>query len=374
MNTKTEELTALSAGAQMFANRLRKNLKHLGRWARREGVQCYRLYDADLPDYAVAVDVYEQWVHLQEYAPPKQIDAAKAEQRWQAVLATVPMVLEIPAERLFCKVRQRQKGTAQYEKQAASGQFYEVREGKAVFWVNFTDYLDTGLFLDHRLTRALVGQLAHGKHVLNLFAYTASASVHAALGGALSTTSVDMSRTYLDWARRNLTRNGFGERNHRLIQADCMAWLTTPLAEPVEARSTPLAEPVKARSTPLAEPVEARSTPLAEPVEARSTPLAEPVEARYGLIFLDPPTFSNSKRMREVMDIQRDHVKLIRAAVARLEPDGILLFSNNARHFQLDQAALSDLHCEDLSAATLPEDFKRNPRIHCCWKITRRLA
>ncbi len=330
MNTKTEELTALSAGAQMFANRLRKNLKHLGRWARREGVQCYRLYDADLPDYAVAVDVYEQWVHLQEYAPPKQIDAAKAEQRWQAVLATVPMVLEIPAERLFCKVRQRQKGTAQYEKQAASGQFYEVREGKAVFWVNFTDYLDTGLFLDHRLTRALVGQLAHGKHVLNLFAYTASASVHAALGGALSTTSVDMSRTYLDWARRNLTRNGFGERNHRLIQADCMAWLTTPLAEPVEAR--------------------------------------------YGLIFLDPPTFSNSKRMREVMDIQRDHVKLIRAAVARLEPDGILLFSNNARHFQLDQAALSDLHCEDLSAATLPEDFKRNPRIHCCWKITRRLA
>jgi 23S rRNA (guanine2445-N2)-methyltransferase / 23S rRNA (guanine2069-N7)-methyltransferase len=309
-------------GSAMFANRLRKNLKHLGRWARREGVTCYRVYDADLPEYAVAVDWYEQWAQVQEYAPPKSVDPDKARQRLEEALAVIPAVLGIAPERIFVKVRQRQKGAAQYEKMGESGRFHEVHEHGAVFLLNFTDYLDTGLFLDHRPTRALLRQLAQGRRFLNLFAYTGTATVQAALGGALATTSVDLSHTYLDWARRNLARNGFSEHHHEFIQADCLEWLAGE-------------------------------------------------KRHYGLIFLDPPTFSNSKRMDETLDIQRDHVQLIRLAAARLEPDGILIFSSNARRFRLEQALLSNLRIEDLSAATLPEDFKRNPRIHQCWRISR---
>ncbi|AMV72879.1 23S rRNA (2-N-methyl-G2445)-methyltransferase [Desulfuromonas sp. DDH964] len=312
----------LSPGAQMVANRLRKNLKNIGRWARREGISCYRLYDADLPEYAVAVDLYGDLVHVQEYAPPKTVDSHQARVRLREALAAVREVLAVPRERVFLKVRQQQKGSEQYRKLAASGEFHEVREGECRLFVNLRDYLDTGLFLDHRPTRQLLGELALGRDFLNLFAYTGSATVHAAKGGAATTTSVDLSRTYLDWARRNLELNGFKGAAHRLIQSDCREWLAR-----------------------------------------------EP--GRYGLIFLDPPTFSNSKRMDGTFDVQRDHVDLLLVAASLLTDDGILIFSTNHRQFRLDREALDGLVVEELSRQTIPPDFARNPRIHQCWKIAR---
>ena len=242
---------AVTAGAGDFINRLRKNLRHLRRWADREGVSCYRLYDADLPEYAVAVDRYAQWLHVQEYAPPPTVDPDRARERLEQVLAVLPAVLEVPPDRVFLKVRQRQRGARQYQKQADQGHFHEVREGPARFLVNFTDYLDTGLFLDHRITRRRLGERAGGRRFLNLFGYTGTATVYAALGGAISTTTVDLSATYLDWARRNLELNGIRGPQHQLIQADCRQWL----------------------------------------IWARG---------HYDLIFLDPPTFSNSRRLEEV--------------------------------------------------------------------------
>jgi 23S rRNA (guanine2445-N2)-methyltransferase / 23S rRNA (guanine2069-N7)-methyltransferase len=320
------EAAAPSAGVAMFANRLRKNLRHLGKWARREGVTCYRVYDGDLPEYALAVDLYEGWAHVQEYAAPATVDPERAQARLADAMAALPEALGIPADRVILKIRRRQKGSAQYERQATVGQFREVGESGLRFLVNLTDYLDTGLFLDHRPTRGLIRDLARGGRFLNLFAYTGTASVYAAVGGAASTTTVDMSSVYLDWARRNMTLNGFPEgRTHRFVRADCLAWLGTPRPE------------------------------------------------RYHLIFIDPPTFSNSKRMGETtFEVQRDHPALIRAAANLLTRDGILLFSNNFRHFTMHRAALPDLAVEDLSHATLPVDFQRNPRIHTCWKITRR--
>jgi 23S rRNA (guanine2445-N2)-methyltransferase / 23S rRNA (guanine2069-N7)-methyltransferase len=317
---------ASTPGAAMFANRLRKNLRHLGKWARREGVTCYRVYDGDLPEYALAVDLYEGWAHVQEYAAPATVDPAAAQARLGAALSVIPDAVGIPADRVVLKVRRRQKGLAQYERQATTGQFRTVQEGGLRFLVNLTDYLDTGLFLDHRPTRALIRGLAPGGRFLNLFAYTGTASVYAAAGGAVSTTTVDMSPVYLDWARRNMALNGFAEgRIHRFVRADCLAWLATPHPE------------------------------------------------RYHVIFLDPPTFSNSKRMGEdTFEVQRDHVALISAAARMLARNGVLLFSNNYRQFKMQRAARPDLSIEDISHATLPLDFHRNPKIHSCWRITRR--
>ena len=314
---------ALATGAESFVNRLRKNLRHLGRWAEREGVTCYRLYDADLPEYAVAVDRYEKWLHVQEYAPPPSVDAERARERLEQALAVLPAVLEVPPEQIFLKVRQRQRGPSQYQKQDSRGRFHEVREGPARLLVNFTDYLDTGLFLDHRPTRRLLRDLATGRRFLNLFGYTGTATVHAGLGGATHTTTVDLSATYLDWARRNLELNGCSGSRHELIQADCREWL----------------------------------------VWARG---------QYDLIFLDPPTFSNSRRLHETLDVQRDHVDLLRQTLRLLAPGGVLIFSTNHRRFRLDREALTDLDIEDWSRRTLPLDFARDPKIHQCWRMTRR--
>ena len=324
MTTATRPFGPSSPGAEMLANRLRKNRRILGKWARREGITCYRIYDADLPEYAAAIDLYEDWAHVQEYAPPASIDAQQAEARFAEILAVVPVVFDIPPERIATKVRRRQKGLAQYERQAAGGEFLEVREGRLRFLVNLTDYLDTGLFLDHRPTRAMIRAMAGGRRFLNLFAYTGTATVYAAAGGA-STTTVDMSTVYLAWARRNMALNGFRDAAaYRYIRADCLRWL------------------------------------------------GEAATGGYDLIFLDPPTFSTSKRMGErTLDIQRDHVALIRAAVRLLAPRGTLLFSTNFRRFRIDRDSLADLALEDLSAATIPRDFARSPRIHTCWRVTR---
>jgi 23S rRNA (guanine2445-N2)-methyltransferase / 23S rRNA (guanine2069-N7)-methyltransferase len=308
--------------SEAFSNRLTKNLRRLRRWARREGITCYRVYDADLPEYAVAVDLYEQWVHVQEYAPPSTVDAAAARRRLRHILSAIPEVLGVPPEDVFLKVRRRRPAGQQYQKLQSSGMLREVHEGQHRFLVNLTDYLDTGLFLDHRLTRALIGELAPGRSFLNLFAYTGTATVYAAKGGASSTLSVDLSATHLDWARRNLALNSIRGPRHELLRADCLEWLR----------------------------------------QARR---------RFGLIFLDPPTFSNSKAMRGTFDVQRDHVWLIHAAARLLEPDGVLLFSTNAQRFTLDEDALPDLRIEDLSRATLPHDFERNPKIHRAYKMVR---
>jgi 23S rRNA (guanine2445-N2)-methyltransferase / 23S rRNA (guanine2069-N7)-methyltransferase len=332
---------ARSSGAQMFENRLRKNVKHLGKWARREGVTCYRVYDADLPEYAVAVDLYQgaradsgkRYAHVAEYAPPATVDAALAEARLAEAVEVVAEVLEVPREHVAVKVRARQRGTAQYEKQAERGEFVEVAEGGLHFFVNLHDYLDTGLFLDHRPVRAMVRQLAAGKRFCNLFAYTGTASVYAAAGGATAVHTVDLSANYLDWARRNLSINGFeeGKGGVRLFRTDAMRW-------------------------------------LAEERRRVEAGLAD----AYGLVFCDPPTYSTSKAMTaDNFDVQRDHVALIDDCAALLGPDGVLVFSTNLRSFKLDYDALAPLSIEDVTAATIPPDFARTPRIHHCFLVRR---
>ncbi|SDT43361.1 23S rRNA m(2)G-2445 methyltransferase [Pseudomonas asplenii] len=316
------EPARLSEGGQMFANRLQKNLKQLGKWTKREGVDCYRIYDADMPEYALAIDLYHDWVHVQEYAAPKSVDPEKAQARLFDALAAIPQALNVDKNRVIIKRRERQSGTRQYERQGAQGKFTEVNEGGVKLLVNLTDYLDTGLFLDHRPMRLRIQKEAAGKRFLNLFCYTATASVHAAKGGARTTTSVDLSKTYLDWARRNLSLNGFSDKN-RLEQGDVMAWL-------------------------------------------------EGNRDEFDLIFIDPPTFSNSKRMEGVFDVQRDHVQLLDLAMARLAPGGVLYFSNNFRKFQLEENLTARYAVEEISGQTLDPDFARNSKIHRAWKITAR--
>ncbi len=311
----------------MFGNRLRKNLARLETWAKRHDVACFRAYDADMPEYAFAIDLYgnhERWAYVQEYAAPATVDAAAARSRRDEALAVLPEILGLPEERIVLRVRRRQKGGEQYEKVGAESRFHEVREGGYRFLVNFTDYLDTGLFLDHRITRQRVGELAAGRSFLNLFAYTGTATVYAAGAGATASTTVDMSRTYLDWARRNLALNGLAGPQHGFVQADCLAWLEEQGAAP---------------------------------------------RRRYGVIFVDPPTLSRSKRMEREFDVQRDHARLLAMAARLLEPGGVIVFSNNFQKFKLDPAVAQAFEVEDLSRATLPEDFARNPRIHVCFLL-----
>jgi 23S rRNA (guanine2445-N2)-methyltransferase / 23S rRNA (guanine2069-N7)-methyltransferase len=318
-----------SAGARMFANRLAKNLKRLRSWTQREEVSCYRAYDADMPEYAFAIDVYrtlepeQQWLYVQEYAAPAEIELEAVRRRRGEVLAVLPEVTAVPAERIQMRTRRRTKRGEQYEKLDEQAHFYVVREGGLKFRVNFEDYLDTGLFLDHRLTRARLRDAARGRRFLNLFAYTGTATVYAAAGGAASTTTVDMSRTYLEWAQRNLSLNGFSGAAHQFVQADCRAWLDA---------------------------------------SART-------DERFDLIFLDPPTFSNSKRMAGVLDIERDHGELIAASARLLTSAGLVVFSTNAQRFHLDATLAQRFAVTDISGATLPKDFERNPRIHRCYEV-----
>ncbi len=314
-----------SEGATMFANRLRKNEKNLQRWRKQEDIHAYRLYDADMPEYAVIIDVYEgaeRWVHVQEYQAPKSVDAEKARFRLKEAMGVIAEELQVDESHLYFKLRKQQKGKAQYEKLGESKHFHEIEEYGCRFLVNFQDYLDTGLFLDHRPIRRLISEHAAGKDFLNLFAYTGTASVYAARGGARSTTTVDMSNTYLEWAQRNMHLNGFGGKHHQFIQEDCLQWLAQA-----------------------------------------------PQRQRYNLIFLDPPSFSTSKRMEQTFDVQRDHVMLIRQALQRLAPGGLLIFSNNLRSFKLDSVALAELEIKDISRQTIPKDFERNSKIHQCFLI-----
>ena len=320
-----------SPGAQMFANRIAKNLRLLGAGAPPEHVSCYRLYDADMPEYAFAIDRYEEFrtgvVHLyvQEYAAPESIEPQAVRRRRMEALAALPGATQVEPAKIHLRTRQRQRGDSQYTRVASERQYLLVEEAGLKFNVNFTDYLDTGLFLDHRPVRARLRAQAAGRRFLNLFCYTASATVHAAAGGAAHTLSIDMSSTYLDWAARNFRDNGLERAQHELLQADCLAWL------------------------------------------AAEAP-AEP----WDLIFLDPPTFSNSKRMSGVHDVQRDHAGLIEACMRRLAPGGVLVFSTNAQRFRLDEPLAAHWDVQDISAASIPFDFQRNAHIHRCFEVRAR--
>ncbi len=320
--------TAAVAGeSAMFANRLSKNLKHLSRWLRRENISCYRLYDADIPQYAVAVDVYEDRVHVQEYEAPGSVDPVQAFIRLSDAVDSIARVLQVGRQRIVLKTRRKQSGTDQYTRQGDRGETFIVNEHGLRFKVNLRDYLDTGLFLDHRPTRKLVYKIASGKSFLNLFAYTGAATVYAAAGGARCSTTVDMSKTYLAWARDNMDLNGLSAGNHEFIQADCLQWLAE----------------------------------------------AEEQGKRYEVIFLDPPTFSNSKRMARTLDIRRDHVELIRQAMSLLDDDGVLIFSSNARGFKLDENGLGMFERRDITRMTTDEDFRRKPA-HVCWCLAKQAA
>ncbi len=327
---------AASPGGQMFANRLAKNVKRLAREAQRAQVSCYRLYDADMPEYAFAIDRYLEagsdavHLHVQEYAAPREIEEEAVRRRRREALAVLPGVLGVGPDRIHIRLRQRQSGTSQYERERPLGSASApaaliVEESGLKFEVNLEDYLDTGLFLDHRLTRQRLRDAANGARVLNLFCYTGTASVYAARGGALTSLSLDLSNRYLDWAGRNFGLNGLDPVRHRLERADCLQWLRTAAGG-----------------------------------------------EDFDLIFLDPPTFSNSKRMEGVLDVQRDHSELIEGCLRRLAADGLLVFSTNAQRFRLDPALTEALRVKDISAATLPFDFARHPRIHRCFEIRRR--
>jgi len=316
--------TAVTTVAADFTNRLCKNLRHLKRWAEREGVSCYRIYDADLPDYNLAVDLYHNdrcSVVVQEYQAPAGIDSRKAQARLNAALGVIAEVSGARSGDIYFKQRRRQREGQQYEKLGERGKLHTVVEGNYRFLVNFSDYLDTGLFLDHRPIRQYIERHADGRRFLNLFAYTGTATVAAARGGASATTTVDMSKGYLEWARRNLELNDLDDRRHEFIRADAREWLRNNRGR------------------------------------------------RYDLIFLDPPSFSRSKRMQGTLDIQRDHPELIRATMELLAEDGELLFSTNLRRFSLDRDQLSQFEIEDITPQTIPEDFSRNPKIHHCFRM-----
>ena len=322
--SKPAPVQPLSEEAKMLYNRMQKNQRRLKGWLKKSNISCYRLYDADIPEYAAAIDIYEQCVYVQEYAAPSTIDTHVARQRFDTVKRAVKEFAGDRFTKVYYKERRRQKGEAQYQRlNDQSSEPYVVSEGRARFEVNLSDYLDTGLFLDHRPVRQLVGQLASGKSLLNLFCYTASATVQAALAGAKSSLSIDMSNTYLDWAQRNFELNSLSSSKHQLLRADCLKWL-------------------------------------------------EQDSQSFDVIFLDPPTFSNSKKMASILDIQRDHPALIRQAMAKLNPEGTLVFSNNFRKFKLDELISRQFSCENITQQTLDSDFERNSRIHNVWLITKR--
>jgi 23S rRNA (cytosine1962-C5)-methyltransferase len=319
--TGTSIDTFAAQQAEMFANRIAKNARHLGKWARKAGIECFRVYDRDIPELPFALDLYSDRAHLQEYSRPAM--DVHAQRRWLAAMhEAAARALGLPSKSVALKRRHGQRPGEQYRRLASSARDFVVREGGHRFIVNLTDYLDTGLFLDHRDTRALVAKLAPGRRVLNLFCYTASFSVYAAGNQAASTTSVDLSKTYLDWARRNFELNGLALGRNRLVRADAMRFIAHAHAS----------------------------------------------ADRYDLIVLDPPSFSNSKRMQGVLDVQRDHVALIRKCLALMAPGGDLLFSTNLRSFRLDAQALADVPMTEISEQTVPPDF-RNRRIHRCWRI-----
>lgn len=339
--------------SEQFARRLQKVCRQRRKWAKREGITCYRVYDADLPDYAAAIDLYEgspstpgRWLVIAEYAAPRSVDPALAQIRLLDILTLAPRILHVDPEHVYAKSRLRSRGGSQYAKRGGSGtsgtgapttepeslltrRLPLIEEGGLTFAVNFDDHLDTGIFLDHRITRGLVREHARGKRFFcNLFAYTGTATCYAADAGVEETVTVDLSNTYLDWAERNMRQNGFTGREHHYVRADVMRWIA----------------------------------------DMRRT------ANRWDLIFCDPPTFSNSSKMgRRTWDVQRDHAELIIGMSRLLTREGEAIFSCNLRTFKPDigKLARAGVVLTDITARTIPEDFARNPRIHRCYIVRR---
>jgi 23S rRNA (guanine2445-N2)-methyltransferase / 23S rRNA (guanine2069-N7)-methyltransferase len=307
----------------MFVNRVKKNLKRFSSWRKHKGVTCFRAYDKDIPEYAVAIDVYENYIHVQEYRSPETIPYETAQKRLNDILSVIPSIFNLPEENIFLKQRKKQRQLNQYEKHTEEAKTVQVNEAGLKFEIDLTSYIDTGLFLDHRMTRSMIEGMSAGKRFLNLFSYTGTASVYAARGGAISTTSVDKSNTYTRWAKKNMALNGFDSGKHRFVSEDCFTWMKKE-------------------------------------------------KSGYDLIFLDPPTFSNTKKADLDLDIQKDHVELIMAAINLLADNGTLIFSNNFKKFKMAFDSLTGLSIEDITSSTIPLDFERNPRIHNCWLIRRK--
>lgn len=305
----------------MAYNRLVKNLSALRKEMADEGVTCYRIYDADMPEYSAAIDLYEDtFINLSEYAPPATIDSEDAARRLDELVLATERATGVDPDNIFVKQRKEQKGKDQYRKLAGKNKFYVAHENGVKVLVNFSDYLDTGIFLDHRPIRAWIQEHAEGKRFLNLFCYTATASLNAVKGGAISTTNVDSSATYLDWAMENFKINGWStDIGNFFYRSDCIQFLWDTFD-------------------------------------------------RYDLIFCDPPTYSNSKS-RASFDVQKDHARLIDAAMMHLEKDGVMIFSNNYRRFKMDESILEKYSVEDISEETIGEDFKRDMKIHKCYLI-----
>ncbi len=317
-----------------FKNRIKKNQKHLRKWLEKSDVFAHRIYDADLPEFAMAIDVYDcdaRYVVVQEYEAPSTVNVAMADQRRQAALDVLPNLLEVTPSRVFLKLRRQQEGSTQYTRQDDSRVLAILDEPQGKVELNFSDYLDTGLFLDHRVLRNHLFLNAKGKKVLNLFAYTATLSVAAANGGAESSVSVDLSKRYCEWACRNFELNGFPGDEHQVIRADVMDWI--------------------------------------EDASEQENP------PQFDWVVLDPPTYSNSKDLDHDWDVQRDHVQCIERCMRLVAPGGILVFSNNYRRFKLDtvgvEAACPGVTIEDRTSWSLDKDFQRNSRIHKCWFLVK---
>lgn len=308
-----------------FVNRLGKNIKHLRKWAQRQDLEAWRMYDRDVPQYPFAADIYADHVHLQEYDTGWLMHKTDYEKWLAEVVEAVLFVTGLPKEHIHVKKRQRQKGKDQYEKTGITGMDFVIHEHGRAFWVNLDKYLDTGLFLDHRNTRQKIGNIAAGKRFLNLFAYTGSFSVYAATGGALFSETVDLSNTYLQWAQRNFELNGLDMQAHQIVRADVFQYLQKAVED----------------------------------------------HKQFDLIVMDPPSFSNSKKMLDILDIQRDQEKLIDGAMRLLSKQGSLYFSNNLRSFTLNPVLEQRYDVNNISRKTIPEDF-RNTRIHQCWEIRHR--
>lgn len=308
-----------------FVNRLGKNIKHLRKWAQRQDIEAWRMYDRDIPQYPFAADIYADHVHLQEYDTGWLMHKTDYEKWLAEVVEAVLFVTGLPKEHIHVKKRQRQKGKDQYEKTGITGTDFVIHEHGRAFWVNLDKYLDTGLFLDHRNTRQKIGNIAAGKRFLNLFAYTGSFSVYAATGGALFSETVDLSNTYLQWAQRNFELNGLDMQAHQIVRADVFQYLQKAVED----------------------------------------------HKQFDLIVMDPPSFSNSKKMLDILDIQRDQEKLIDGAMCLLSKQGSLYFSNNLRSFTLNPVLEQRYDVNNISRKTIPEDF-RNTRIHQCWEIRHR--
>lgn len=302
-----------------FQNRLIKMAKHYGKWARRTQTYCYRIYDADLPDFPFTVDKYEERILVSIYEKDRT-NQIEDDIFYKTCLKIIQdYFITIPEDHFYIKGRRVQRGKSQYDKFDKIGKGFEVRENQYQFWVNLSDYLDSGLFLDHRQTRKMVGEWSKGKAVLNLFAYTGSFSVYAAGGGATSVDTIDLSNTYLDWAKTNFELNNLNPKRHRFIRADVMKWLL------------------------------------------------EPKTNKYDLIVCDPPTFSNSKKMKGIFDVQRDHEILLKHCLYLLSPNGRLIFSTNNRQFKMRYESDRNIRGKEITLQTIPMDFNRNKKIHRCY-------